>query len=144
MASHLSTQITHHPAAHGDDSLDLHGTITEIQPQGMDSASALGLVLPALAHISQERRWLAWIAPPDTPPGAQLIAAGVDPSRVLVVHARGCSDGIRAVENALRTGTCGAVLAWLATADADTLPRLQQAALCGNSWGVVFRLPHHL
>ncbi len=128
----------HHAAGTGEDAFSLSGSLTEIQTQVTGDRS-LALVLPALARLSQERRWLAWIAPPHIPPGPVLAAAGVDLSRVLVVYPRACADGLRAVEQALRAGTCGAVLAWLSGADNDDLYRLRSAAEDGHSWGVMFR-----
>jgi protein ImuA len=68
-----------------------------------------------------------------------LASAGVDLSRVMVVRPRGGADGLWAVEQTLRAGTCGAVLAWLNTADTGVMRRLQLAAEAGNSWGVLFR-----
>jgi len=73
---------------------------------------ALQVVLPALAKISQQRRWIAWVAPPYTPYAPALAAAGVDLSRVLLVYPRAGGNGLAAVERSLRSGTCGAVLAW--------------------------------
>ena len=131
-------RVAHHSANTAEDTFALSGSLTEIQTQAGGDHS-LALVLPALARLSQERRWLAWIAPPDVPPGPLLAAAGVDLSRVLVVYPRACADGLRAVEQALRAGTCGAVLAWLSGADNDDLYRLRSAAEAGHSWGVMFR-----
>ncbi len=133
----LTTCISHYPTAAAEDALALTGGLTEIRTR-QPGPRALALVLPALARLSQERRWLAWIAPPDIPAGPLLASAGVDLSRVLVVHPRACADGLRAVERALRAGTCGAVLAWLTRADEETLHRLRSAAEDGHSWGVMF------
>ena len=97
------------------------------------------LVLPALAHLSREKRWLAWVAPPHIPYAPALAQAGVDLDHVLVVHPRAARDHAWAVEQALRSGTCGAVLAWLEVGDGQVLRRLQLAAEAGGSWGLVFR-----
>ena len=134
----MMTRISHAREQGAGDPFTLSGEVTEIRTQRPGNR-ALAVILPALARLSQERRWLAWIAPPDIPPGPLLAAAGVDLSRVLVVHPRACADGLRAVEQALRAGTCGAVLAWLTRADDDTLQRLRLAAEDGGSWGVMFR-----
>ena len=68
-----------------------------------------------------------------------ILTAGIDLSRVLLVHPRVGSDGLWAVEQTLRSGTCGAVLAWLETGDMKTLRRLQLAAEAGCCWGLLFR-----
>ncbi|MDH5649820.1 MAG: translesion DNA synthesis-associated protein ImuA [Gammaproteobacteria bacterium] len=117
------------------------GTLTEIlMPQ--EGVGALSIVMPALAKLSQAKRWLAWVAPPYIPYAPAMVSAGVDLSRVLLVHPRATVDGLWAVEQALRSGTCGAVLAWLAGGESNTLRRLQLAAEAGNSWGILFRPEH--
>jgi len=114
------------------------GTLTEILCPREDSR-ALSLVLPALARLSQQHRWLAWVGPPHIPYAPALAAAGVDISRVLLVHPGDRSDALWAVEQALRSGTCGAVLGWLEAGDHKTLRRLQLAAEAGHAWGILFR-----
>ncbi len=104
-----------------------------------DAAGALELVLPALARLSQENRWIAWVAPPYIPYAPALAAAGVDLSRVLLIHPRAAADGLWAVEQTLRSGTCGAVLAWPMAGDDKAMRRLQLAAEAGKSWGLLFR-----
>jgi cell division inhibitor SulA/protein ImuA len=103
----------------------------------------MGLVIPALAQLSLENRWIAWVAPPFVPYAPTLAAAGVDLSRVLVIHPRGSADSICAVEQALRSGNCGAVLGWLAgtkgVAPKSALQRLRLAAEQGHSRGILFR-----
>jgi len=130
----------------GFDALDAHlsgsgwpmGALTEIlcDRQGVGE---LSLVLPALARLSHEGRWLAWIAPPHIPYAPALAAHGVDVSKVLVVHPRAEADMLWTVEQALRAGTCGAVLVWPRLISEHNLRRLQLAAEAGQSWGILFR-----
>lgn len=114
------------------------GALTEIisDHQG---AGELSMLMPTLARLSREGRWLAWIAPPHIPYAPALSAYGVDLSKVLVVRPRGETDTLWALEQALRSGTCGAVLAWPRIADERSLRRLQLAAEAGNTLGVLFR-----
>ncbi len=98
----------------------------------------LRLLLPALARLSRGDRWLALVAPPHIPYAPALASAGVELSRVLLVHPRASGDGLWAVEQSLRAGSCAAVLAWPATLDSRALRRLQLAAEAGESWGVLF------
>lgn len=114
------------------------GALTEILIPD-EGIGELSLVMPALAGLSHDKRWLAWVAPPHIPYAPALVSAGVDLSRVMVVRPRSGTDGLWAVEQTLRAGTCGAVLAWLTSADTATMRRLQLAAEAGNSWGVLFR-----
>lgn len=99
----------------------------------------LRLLMPALAQLSRAQAWLAWIAPPYIPYAPALAAHGVDLARVMVVQPRDDNEALWAVEQALRAGTCAAVLAWIKRSDDRSLRRLQLAAEAGNSWGVMFR-----
>lgn len=99
----------------------------------------LRLLMPALARLSQARRWLAWVAPPYIPYAPALAAQGVNLARVMVVHPRDEQAALWAIEQALRAGTCAAVLAWVKRADERSLRRLQLAAEAGNCMAVLFR-----
>ncbi|MBL1277539.1 MAG: hypothetical protein COB30_015765 [Ectothiorhodospiraceae bacterium] len=110
-----------------------------------DRINELQTLLPALAGFCRDR-WLVLIAPPHRPDIAALTAAGIDPSRVLIIHAHArhhnSENDLQIVEAALRSGTCGAVVAWLETCDATTLVRLKKSAETGHAWGVMFRGIH--
>jgi cell division inhibitor SulA/protein ImuA len=99
----------------------------------------MSLLMPALAALSREARWLAWVAPPFIPYAPALSNRGVELSRILLVRPRRGTDIPWAIEQALRSGTCGAVLAWPDRLDHRGLRRLQLAAESGKSWGVLFR-----
>jgi len=108
--------------------------------------SGLQQLLPALSGYCSDR-WLVLVSPPQRPDVEALTAAGIDPSRVLLVHARGGSNGLgdnsldnglKVVEQALQSGTCGAVVAWLEACDSPALQRLRRAAVTGQAWGVLF------
>lgn len=103
-----------------------------------EGIGALQLLLPALARLSQQRRWIAWVAPPYIPYAPALEAAGVDLSRLQRVYPRN-GDGLATVEACLRSGTCAAVLAWPMAGELPALRRLQRAASQGRSWGILFR-----
>lgn len=130
----------------GFSALDLHlpdngwpsGTITEIFYDGAASA-ALQLMLPTLAQVSRHNRWLAWIAPPSLPYRTQFRAAGINPERALVIRPHPHNDGLWAVEQALRSGTCAAVLSWVTEADHGSIEQLKDAARVGGSCGLLFR-----
>ncbi|HXZ85414.1 MAG TPA: translesion DNA synthesis-associated protein ImuA, partial [Myxococcota bacterium] len=99
----------------------------------------LRLMLPTLARLTHEERWLAFVAPPYVPYAPALLRGGVNLDHVLLIHPRQRTDALWAVEQTLRAGTCGAVLAWLHEADTPSLRRLQLAAETGNSLGILFR-----
>ncbi len=124
------------------------GALTEIRNISLDGQCRkdvqsrnlqrnLKQMLPALAGFCQQR-WLVLVAPPCLPSIDELKKAGIDPARVLLVHS-GVANGFDVLEQTLRSGTCGAVLAWLEKGDAQTLDCLRQAAEAGNAWGVLFR-----
>ena len=80
--------------------------------------------------------WLAWISPPHPPYAPALAAGGIDVRRVLVVRA---PPAQWAMEQALRSGACSAVLGWAACRDRQSLRRLQLAAEQSNCLAVLFR-----
>ena len=115
--------------------------LTEILSDAV-GVGELRLLLPALARLSQHKpRWIAWIGAPHLPYAPALAAAGLDVDRMLLIHPKNHQDHLWATEQALKSGTCSAVLSWpdpnhLRHAD---LRRLQIAAREGNTWGVMFR-----
>ena len=119
------------------------GALTElIMPR--QGIGALRLLMPALAQLSRDDRWICWVAPPHIPYAPALVSAGIDLSRVLLVHPRARQDGLWALEQSLRSGNCGAVLAWPTLEDSVILRRLQLAAEAGNTLGFLFRSQRHV
>ena len=111
------------------------GALTEllIERQGIGE---LRLLMPSLSAAGG---WLAWVAPPYVPYAAALAAAGIDLKRLLVAKPKSTADAWWTAEQALRSGACGALLAWLRAADERRMRRLQLAAETGHTWGVLFR-----
>lgn len=105
------------------------------------------LLLPALCRLSQavpgEPRWIAWLAPPHLPYAPALADAGLDPARMLVIRPRAGLDLLWAMEQALRSGACAAVLGWVGATDDRALRRLKLAAEEGRSPGFLFRPSVH-
>lgn len=87
----------------------------------------LGLLLPLLRTVAPER-WAAWIAPPYLPYAPALAAAGVPLDRLLWLAPADHSETLWTIRQAVASGGCGIVLAWLARADTAALRRLQLAA----------------
>jgi len=106
----------------------------------------LSLLVPALASLCRETAemqhdesrdgWLAWISPPYQPYAPALAACGIDVRRVLVVRA---DPALWAMEQALRSGACNAVLGWAAPCELQALRRLQLAAEQSRCLAVLFR-----
>lgn len=99
----------------------------------------LGLLLPALAELSQAGRWQAWINPPYLPYAPALSAAGIELSRLLLLRATDAREALWAAEQCLRSRVCGAVLIWPQAPDGRQLRRLQLAAEHGDALGLLFR-----
>jgi hypothetical protein len=103
----------------------------------------LSLLAPALAslcrpsaHETSSDGWLAWIAPPYQPYAPALADVGIDVSRVLVVRA---APAAWAMEQALRSAACSAVLGWVDVREQQELRRLQLAAEQNRCFTVLFR-----
>jgi hypothetical protein len=74
-----------------------------------------------------------------------LHLSGIDLSRVLLVYpTREKKEALWAIEQALRSGSSIAVLAWLEKASNVALRRLQLAAEEHDCWAVLFRSPRAL
>lgn len=114
------------------------GTLTEILLE-REGVGELRLLLPALARLSGQSGWLAWVAPPHVPYAPALTAHGIELSRLLVARPQTAADAWWTAEQALRSGACGAVLTWLEMPDERRLRRLQLGAESGRTWGVLFR-----
>lgn len=114
------------------------GALTEILPE-RQGIGELRLLLPALARLSREDRWLLWIAPPYIPYAPALAAAGLALENLLWLRPDSPADALWAAEQALRSGACSAVLAWPDRPDGRALRRLQLAAEEGRALAVLFR-----
>jgi hypothetical protein len=111
------------------------GALSELL--GSYPGAGLALVLPALTALSREPRWLLMVDPPFIPYAPVLTAAGLDLSRLAVVKAGEATAW--AAEQGLRSGACGAVLAWGGRWETAVLRRLQLAAESGGALALLFR-----
>ncbi len=113
------------------------GAFTELilERQGIGE---LGLVLPALARLSRENREVIFVAPPHIPYAPALVQHGIALSHFLWLRVSDPKDKLWAAEQALRSGSCGAVLCWLPIFTERIARRLHSAAESGKTWGVQF------
>jgi protein ImuA len=100
----------------------------------------LRLLAPVLAGLQRDQRSVMWLDPPAAPCAWALSALGIDVRQMVVVQSRDglkgrardllpAADILWALEQALKSGHVGAVLAWLPSRlPADALRRLQLAA----------------
>ena len=110
------------------------GALTEILYES-PGCGELSVLLPTLARLSRQGQWITWIAPPSLPYPPALYAAGVDLSHCLLIHPKREVDRLWAVEQAMRSGTCAAVITWPRKADPQSIRRLQLAAEAGTVLG---------
>lgn len=99
----------------------------------------LELILPVLAALTGAGRRTVWVAPPHVPYAPALAAAGVDLVNLLVVRAPERRDALWAAEQALRSGSCHALAAWLPKPRYTELQRLGVAAEASQAAAFLFR-----
>jgi hypothetical protein len=114
------------------------GALTEILLE-REGIGELRLLLPALARVSAQSTWQAWVSPPHIPYAPALSIAGINLKQLLVAKPQTPADAWWTAEQALRSGACNAVLAWLSSPDEKRMRRLQLGAETGKAWGVLFR-----
>jgi hypothetical protein len=99
----------------------------------------LALLLPALGALTWAGKRVVWLAPPHLPYAPALAAAGVNLAQLAVVSAPGRRDALWAAEQALRSGSCHALLGWLRRSTYDDLRRLAVAAERSSAFVALFR-----
>jgi hypothetical protein len=114
--------------------------LTEILPRH-EGIGELRLLGPALARLAGAGSHIAWIAPPHLPYAPALAAAGIDLERLLIVRTGAAKETLWAIEQTLRAGVCGAVLAWPGDTRYPDLRRLQLAAEMSAGLAILFRAP---
>jgi len=118
-----------------------------IEHYGLGELRVLMPALAALSHRAVEvKKWIVWVAPPFVPYAPALAHHGVDLSRILLVHPPSSKkkvpdpkDTLWAVEQAIRSQSSIATLAWVKEADVTALRRLQLGAEAHHCWTVLFR-----
>jgi protein ImuA len=118
------------------------GALTELLAESF-GVGELRLLMPALAQLTRAGRPVLWISPPAMPYAPALVHAGVALEHLLLVQPANDRDRWWAIEQSLKSGCTGAVLAWLPEerrlATNDRLRRLQLAAAGSDGLCFVFR-----
>ena len=115
------------------------GALTELLAERA-GIGELQILLPSLARLSREGRWLVWVAPPSLPSAPALAAHGIALGQVLWVKPAADKVGLWAMEQALRSPGTGAVLGWPGRrVEERQLRRLQLAAEEAGNLGFLFR-----
>ena len=103
------------------------------------SLGAMRLLMPVLAQLSVEQRWLSWVSPPSLPSVSALATAGVRLSCIQLVRPKHYQAGLDIVTQSLENGKCSAVLAWPMIDDEAIFEQLRHSACIGNALGFMFR-----
>lgn len=103
----------------------------------------MSLMIPALAHLSQQNRVVAWVSPPWMPYAPALAQRGVKLDQVLLVRPTHLRDCLWAMEQCLSSGACAAVLGWPQALQPQQIKRLHMAAQYGKCLGVLMRHRRH-
>jgi len=114
------------------------GNVTEIiLPQGQ--VENFQLLLPMLTQLNQEKRWLAWIDPPQELVSKWQKMHGIIAGELLVLRSSAEHPARQLAERALSVGTCHAVVLWTEKLNKAGFEALQAASAAGNSHGVILR-----
>jgi cell division inhibitor SulA len=114
------------------------GAVTELCYE-RDGIGELSLLLPALAQLSAQKRWVMFVGAPYPLYAPALARAGVDLYRMAIVTPTQTRQIAWAAEQALHSGACGGVVTWLRQIDDRGLRRLQLAAEAGRGFCALLR-----
>jgi hypothetical protein len=117
------------------------GTLIELLLPG-PGVGELKLLLPALRQLAatqETRRWLMLVGAPHLPYPPAFAQGGIEPGLLLLVAGRNLQERLWAAEQALRSGSCAALLVWLDAVDDRWLRRLKLAAETGRTLTVLLR-----
>ena len=101
-------------------------------------SDAMSVLMPALARISQQRRWIALVNP-TWPARSQLFTeSAVRHERVLQVNPHPGRSALWTAESLLHAGECSVVMAWPNCRTELMGKRLEKAAARGKALGILF------
>lgn len=97
------------------------------------------LITPLLAHLSREKRWLVWVAPPWQPYPAGLLARGIQLHNQLILQTESRKEQLWAMETCLNSGQCSLVMGWQEQLNHVAIKRLHMASLAGSAIALLLR-----
>lgn len=107
-----------------------------------NSESVLQLLLPTLAKLNAENRWISLISPP-ADINLQLFAHyGIDTSKVLLIHPKNEVDDKVTMNKALKNGTSGIVIFWATHVNRRYLAQWRKSVKQGDSTGIIVNMSH--
>jgi cell division inhibitor SulA len=103
-----------------------------------DHADATALVLPLLAHLGKQDRWMGMVAPPLIPRSRILSDPYVNALRLMQINPHSGRSDLWTLEQMLRGGHYSVVMGWPSCNPGMMARRLRNAAVGGNSLGILF------
>jgi protein ImuA len=119
------------------------GALTELLVRHM-GIGELRFLAPTLRTLTQRGKHVVLLAPPHVPYAPAFAAMGIDPEKLIVIHAPKPIDRLWAVEQALKSEQFGALITWLDASESgmvrpELIRRLQLAARHTTGPVFVFR-----
>lgn len=113
------------------------GAVSEVL-HAQPGVGELSLLLPLLARLTRNGRFIAFIAPPCRLHAPTLAAGGVDLAHTLVVQPQNDTDALWSAEQLLHAGSA-ALLLWCRDIETTAMRRLQLAAENGDGLALLMR-----
>jgi len=104
------------------------------------SESVLQLLLPTLAKLTAQKRWISLISPPADINLTLFSYYGIDTSRVLLIHPKNDVDDKATMNKALKNGTSGVVIFWTTELNKRYLAQWRKSVKQGRSMGVIVNM----
>ncbi|SEF76357.1 SulA-like leucine-rich domain-containing protein [Marinobacterium lutimaris] len=117
------------------------GRVTEIIQHSRE-VSLSPLLLPMLAQLSRQNRWLAIVGAPAEITRESLAEAGVDMEHLWFLKPSRKHSTLDLASRALKARTCHAVVSWHPDLDEAGMGQLQLSAACSDTQGIVVRGGH--
>jgi len=114
------------------------GRVTEIIQHNGD-VSLSPLLLPMLAQLSRQQRWLALVGVPPEIDRSALKTAGAALDRIWILRPDSQHSTVELAQRALSADTCHTVVSWHSQLDDGEIGLLQQAASRSDAQGIVVR-----
>lgn len=115
-----------------------HSGVTELVLT-KHSPDQLMLLLPMIAHLSQQAdRWITWVAP--GPIERRLLESyGVDTQKLRIIHSHNDESNAAILWDALNNGTSQTVIGAISALNDQAISHLEQAAQNGNAKALLVR-----
>lgn len=138
-ANEAARYISHDASSAAVTPAPVTGNVTEII-MAAGQVENFQLLLPMLTQLNQEKRWLAWIDPPQSLVSKWQKMRGIVAGELLVLRSTPEHPAEDLAERALNAGTCHAVVMWTGgRLGRRSMAALEKASASGNSHCVVLR-----